>query len=455
MNMKTITYKLLIALLALFCVSNTMAQFSMEGELRPRLEVRNGFKKPILDSETPAAFVEQRARITTTYKKEKLGFKVSVQDVRIWGEVGQINKSDQLLSAHEAYGEIFLTAKSTFRIGRQEVIYDEARFFGNLDWAMQGRSFDALRYLYKDENGNQFDFMGAWNQRGFGDGAPEPAKLVGTSYSTITGGGANPRIFNLDLPKAQFMGYYKRTLSIGSVALMVLNDNYHPYDSITYSDFTLGLSPDFKFDKLKVGGQFYYTGGKAGKDLDLSGYMLNAYVQHTGIFSSPLIGFDYLTGDDVSTTDKIEGWSPKYGTNHKFYGFMDYFYVGNGHGGGNAGSAGLLDVYLNTNFKLGEKTSLLGHVHYFASTAERTNAVDGKAYSGMLGTELDVVVSYKIADGIAFKAGYSQMFGITDAMKQLKFGNPNAEISGMQNWGWVMLAFTPKLFTKEFEKKEL
>ena len=81
---------------------------------------------------------------------------------------------------------------------------------------------------------------------------------------------------------------------------------------------------------MKFGGQFYFTGGANGKTasggsyekIDLSGFMANAYVQFTGVKGSPLLGFDYLSGDDESTTDKVEGWAPKYGTNHKFYGFI-------------------------------------------------------------------------------------------------------------------------------------
>lgn len=445
--------RLFSLLIILVCATTTFAQFTLEGQYRPRTELRNGFKSPILSSQDPAFFTEHRARITAGYKSEKLGFKLSIQDVRIWGETGQINKSDQLLSAHEAYGEYFASGKSTFRVGRQEVIYDGHRLFGSLDWAMQGRSLDAVRYLFNDGKGTQFDLMAVWNQEGYGDGVPEPAKLTGTNYQIMSGGGANNRIFNLLLPKAQLMAYYKKAFKSGDIAIMVLNDMYNSNDSTTetHGNFTFGLTPNFTAGKVKFGGQFYYTGGANGKtyaggeyeNIDLGGFMANAYIQHTGIKGSPLLGADYLSGDDESTA-KVEGWSPKYGTNHMFYGFMDYFYVGNGHGGVDAKSAGLLDVYLKTNFKVSEKTTLMGHLHYFASTAGRTNATTGKSYEGTLGTELDLVVSHNLAQGIALNAGYSQLFGITDTMKQLKFGNPSMEISGMQSWAWVMIAFSPK-----------
>jgi hypothetical protein len=437
----------------LICASAAFAQLSLEGQYLPRTEFRNGFKRPIISEQDPAFFTEHRARITAGYKLDKLGFKFSIQDVRIWGETGTINKSDQLLSVHEAYGDYYASEKSTFRIGRQEVIYDDARFFGNLDWAMQGRSLDAVRYFYKDSKGNQFDAMASWNQTGYGDGNPEPTKLTGNNYTIVTGGGVNPRIFNLGLPKAQLMAYYKKTLKNSDFAFMLLSDISNSNDStnVTHSDITFGFTPNFKLKKLKLGGQFYYTGGAAGKTytdnahkkIDLGGFMASAFVQHTGIKGVPLLGFDYLSGDDPGTA-KVEGWSPKYGTNHKFYGFMDYFYVGNGHGGVNEKSAGLLDVYLKTTFKLSEKTTLMGDLHYFASAADRTNQATQKVYGGTLGTELDLVVSHVLAKGVVLKAGYSQIFGMTETMKQLKFGNPDQKIEGMQSWAWVMMAFTPK-----------
>ncbi len=446
--------RLFTAILILISAGASYAQFSLEGQLRPRTELRNGFKKPILPGQEPAVFTEQRTRLVAGYKAEKFAFKFSIQDVRIWGETGQINKSDQLLSAHEAYGDYYASKNSTFRIGRQEVIYDGHRLFGSLDWAAQGRSLDALRYLYKDEKGNQFDLMAAWNQAGYGDGSPEPAKLVGNAYAITTGGGTNTRIFNLALPKAQLMAYYKKTFKSGDIAFMVLDDIYDvdATSGENYSNVTLGFTPNFTTGKLKLGGQFYYTGGAAGKTatddsyetIDLSGYMLNAYIQHTGIAGKPLLGVDYLSGDDESTGDKVEGWAPKYGTNHKFYGFMDYFYVGNGHGGADAKSAGLLDIYLKTAFKLGEKSTLVGHLHYFASAEARTNATTGESYDGYLGTELDLVFNYALAKGVKLSAGYSQLFGISDTMKQLKFGDPTTEIGNMQSWGWLMIAFTPK-----------
>jgi len=442
--------KLLFTLGLLICAASTFAQFTVDGQYVARTEVRDGFKTPIKDNQKPAIFTEQRTRLITGYKMDKLAFKLSLQDVRIWGETGQVNKTDQSLSVHEAYADYVPSEKSTLRIGRQEVIYDDARFFGNLDWAMQARSLDAVRYMYKGES-TQFHVMASWNQGGIAQGIVEPTKLTGNTYTPVTGANSTTS-FNLGLPQSQLMAYYKKTFSKGDLAIMALKEFYSTNDSTSYGNYTIGLTPNFVLGKVKVGGQFYYTGGTAGKvyannsysNVDLSGYMFNAYLQLPSVKGAPLVGIDYLSGDDASTTDKVEGWNPAYGTNHKFYGYMDYFYVGNGHGGVNEKSAGLMDIYLKTNFKVSDKVKLMADFHYFASTADRTNATNKQVYKGMLGTELDLTCVVAITKEIELKAGYSQMFGITETMKQLKFSDPNASISGMQNWTYVMINFTPK-----------
>jgi hypothetical protein len=88
----------------------------------------------------------------------------------------------------------------------------------------------------------------------------------------------------------------------------------------------------------------------------------------------------------------------------------------------------------------------MGDIHYFASTADRTNATDGNKYGGTLGTEIDLVFAHAFTPEISLNIGYSQMVGISKTMKQVKFGNPNQEIPGLQNWGWVMISFSPKFF---------
>jgi hypothetical protein len=57
-------------------------------------------------------------------------------------------------------------------------------------------------------------------------------------------------------------------------------------------------------------------------------------------------GYEYLSGNSYNKTDKVYAFEPFYGTNHKFNGFMDYFYVGN-----HINSVGLHDAWLKYGYK--------------------------------------------------------------------------------------------------------
>ena len=77
------------------------------------------------------------------------------------------------------------------------------------------------------------------------------------------------------------------------------------------------------------------------------------------------LGVEAISGDDADTAGVTEAFLPHFGTNHKFNGFMDYFYVGN-----HVNSVGLLDVHASAVFKLGAKTTLLTKVLNFSGMEE-------------------------------------------------------------------------------------
>lgn len=134
----------ILAFLAVLLAFPTIGkgQFVMSSELRPRAEFRHGYKAPAFDGMTPAAFISQRSRINLNYKDEKMKAGISLQDVRVWGNVTQMNVSDNNFSVHEAWGEYFFTPTLSFKAGRMELVYDDSRMLGNVDWAQQARSHD-------------------------------------------------------------------------------------------------------------------------------------------------------------------------------------------------------------------------------------------------------------------------------------------------------------------------
>lgn len=144
-------FRLANLILTLFFVftNSVYAQFNVDGQIVQRGEYRHGYGKLIEENQDAAAFIAQRARINVQYELEKFKLYVSIQDVRTWGNTPQVKANDNFLSLHEAWAETFLTDNFSVKLGRQELNYDNFRFLGNLDWALQGRAHDFALLKYE------------------------------------------------------------------------------------------------------------------------------------------------------------------------------------------------------------------------------------------------------------------------------------------------------------------
>src|SRR5689334_13185415 len=151
-----------------------LAQFTVSGQVRTRSEFRNGQGTPHVRDTVPAFFTSQRTRLNFGYSGYRFKLYASVQDVRVWGQDGSsvnrytIDANDGFM-LHEAWGEISLvdtgkTVKNfTLKIGRQELVYDDVRLLGNLDWLQQARRHDAALIKF-EHKGWMIHLGGAFNQ---------------------------------------------------------------------------------------------------------------------------------------------------------------------------------------------------------------------------------------------------------------------------------------------------
>jgi hypothetical protein len=205
---------------------------------------------------------------------------------------------------------------------------------------------------------------------------------------------------------------------------------------------TLGVHVTFAKNKIKANASSYFQTGKIA-DSNLSAYNLSANFLYaiTTNFNAGL-GVEYLSGTDMdSSQSTIKSFNPLYGTNHKFNGWMDYFYVGN-----HINSVGLVDV--NSTLKYSKnKFSATLMPHIFSSAAPVVNSL-GEELGNALGTEVDLALGYNFTKDIQFQMGYSQMFA-TESMEVLKGGNKD----NTNNWAWVMLTVKPNLFSYSKQKE--
>ena len=423
--MSTKTFICILYLGVLFSSHFAFGQFSIGTQVRPRGEFRNGFKTLTEENRDPAFFIEQRSRFYAQYQGESFEMKVNFQDVRIWGATDQIYKTDpSLTNIFEAWGRYHFNDYWSLKIGRMALDYNNARFLGDLNWAAQGRSHDVALASYKnDSSGFQLDVGAAFNQNGF-----EPTKLFETDYL-----GVNNYKF------IQFAWLHK-TMPNGDISLLVHNDGRQVQaDTSVAMRQTYGLIGKRHLGLFEVGGEFYYQSGKNASNTNVNAFLLAAYATLKTKLTPVTLGFDYLSGSDINDTED-QAFAPLYGTNHKFYGLMDYFYVGNTHGqGGNV--TGLFDVYLKTKFKTGKSSALMAHAHLFNSAAELFNETDpAQTESRYLGTEIDLVYNLKLNEHIKLNLGYSQMFA-GESMELIK-ATPG-DHQAFNNWVWFMIDFNP------------
>lgn len=401
------------------------AQFALSGEYRPRAEYRHGYRS-LADSNMNAGFfIDQRARINLDYKSARYSFKLVLQDVRTWGSERQLTLGDgNGLTLHKAWARIKFGDKFAFKFGRQEIIYDDHRIFGNVEWAQQARSHDAAIIQFAT-NGWKADIGFAFNQ-------DKPQSI--TTFYTVTPG----------YKAFQTIWINKKTKHFNGSVLFLNNglEGGTLDDPKTIYSQTVGTHVGGNMNSWSAHLSLYYQGGKMNNDTTkISATLIGADLGYKiSDRVSLLIGYERQSGNSELNQDPNvnNAFTPFYGTNHKFNGFMDYFYVGN-----HIGSVGLSDVFVVVKYNL-SKFRLSGWAHSFYSTNDVADSSGSGKLSNGLGVEVDLVAAYKLAEGVNFAAGYSQMFA-TATMEAIKGGSKDAT----SNWAWFMITLKPKFFSTE------
>jgi hypothetical protein len=204
---------------------------------------------------------------------------------------------------------------------------------------------------------------------------------------------------------------------------------------------TFGTRFTYQKGNLNLASAFYYQMGKNAGNRDMEAmYAAFSADYKVSDFIGLNLGYEMLSGtsqkDALVTGYTDKSFTPLYGTNHKFNGHMDYFYVGN-HGS----SVGLQDVYGGIKFGKGIYTSYLT-AHYFLAASDVLDKSDlTKTMDASLGLELDYSFGIKLSDKVSAQMGYSHMFA-TETLVTLRGGNKDETA----NWVWAMLVFKPEFF---------
>lgn len=411
--------KLLLLLVIGFSLEIQAQEFDANLQLRPRFEYRNGFKTLLPEGQDGTSQISQRSRLNFNFKQEQLTVKLTLQNIRTWGDVPTTTTADKNgVAIFEAWAQYNFDEKWSTRIGRQVLSYDNQRIMGGIDWLQQGQSHDAVLVTFRPKN-QQLDLGVAYNSNA--------ENIIETPYT----------IANY---KAMQYAWYHTQVNDFGVSLLALNTGYEYANAdkkllVDYKQ-TFGTFLTYKTKKIDSDVAFY---GQTGKSTDQQVSAWNAALNFNyGITDSFKAGFGYefLSGKDMNDGSTVQkSFTPLFGTNHAFNGFMDYFYVGN-----HLNSVGLQDMFLKFNYNVNKwQFALMPHV--FTAPNKVINTSNEKLDS-YLGTEVDFTIGYNFKKDITLTGGYSQMFG-SKTLEFLKSG----DASRTNNWAWLMISINPRIFT--------
>jgi hypothetical protein len=428
-----------ITLLLMAVGLQAYGQFTIDGQILQRSEYRHGFGKLISEGQDPAIFLAHRARLQALYEMKNFTFYMSIQDVRTWGNSSQVKATDPYLSVHEAWAQVKLGENWSLKLGRQELNYDNYRFLGNLDWALQGRAHDFA--LAKYEKGNaKFHFGGAYNQ--------DAQTTSGNLFTT-------PNQY-----KVAQMARYENLWGNLQFSALFWNDgrqyfrkdnNGQVIEKDVFFRQTIGI-PTLKYIKgnSQISGFFYLQSGKDPVGRTVSAHNVSlAFNQKLGMDAEKgsgwtlSAGFEILSGTASDQTDKNKSYNPLYGTNHLFNGYMDLFYVANAH----ENTVGLQDYFIRSRYAFNKKLFFQGDYHAFLAAAKVLRQESPGVWTGLdssLGSEVDLSMGWILNDAVSIQGGYSQFFK-TNTMAYIQ-GSPN--LQNTQNWAYLMFIFRPTMKNK-------
>jgi Alginate export len=362
------------------------------------------------------------------------------------GSPGQPNDSDTDIGFHQAYFTLdkLFGAPLELQVGRQEVILDGHRLFGNTVWTQGMQSHDAVRLMHKHDN---MSVMYAFSK------AAETA-LRGDAGGVFAGGGSSDDVDDVDvhIGWANFKGLLGENSSTSAYLVLVDQDkNTGPPPTLGSGDFwTIGARQAGGVGDISYRGEFYYQTGKSnlpaptGGAGDLDAFMLGLRAgykaKNVPMKPSLTLWFDYLSGtsfSDAAAGDQSD-FRTLFDTGHKFYGLMDLFLGGPTGNGPTHPAAGLVDYAIKLSVQPLANTTLKADLHHF-EVAEDDLATGGASGPATLGQEIDLTLVHKYSASTKMVVGYSHFF----AADLLSFYNSSsaARINNYEDSDWFYLMF--------------
>lgn len=340
---------------------------------------------------------------------------IQIQDSRAFGREPGTLANTSNLDVHQAYFEIsnLWDRPIQLKVGRQEMLYGSQRLIGPVGFSNVGRAFDGIKLTF-GKNAN-FDLF---------------AMVINEGNIPVSGPATPSSTAGRENTDNQFYGVYykhrknpKYILDVYGLFQSNLNETIpgeNDLNRATIGTYNKGrFSSNFDFE-TEAALQF---GKRRGQDV--FAFMLTGsvgYTFQTAHKPSVRVGYDFLSGMDAGDDD-YKAFDTLFATNHKFYGFMDYFI----NVPLNTSGQGLHDFMIKAKVPFANKWNFNAHIHNFRTA---------KGEEKNLGNELDLVLNYKYNTGVSFVFGLA--FFIAGDLLEQRFTNDDI---GVWSYSTLQLNF--------------
>ncbi len=400
-------------------------------------------------------YIQSRIRLNANIKvNDSTSAFIQLQSNRTWGADGgnatassanvvgdgdsSVNDQDASVGIHQAYFVLknFATLPVDLQVGRQEVILDGHRLFGNTIWTMGMQAHDAIRLTHKHDNmslvylyiDSAEDAAPVGNN--INDRNDVESHVIYGSYQGILGGTLSTTFSYT----SDGCGSGGGTAVCGNLADDLYNFGFRQAGQLYGIDYRAEYYYQWGDADATAAGISGATGRAptSGTPVDRDAYMFGIRVGKTfkNVTMKPglTVWYDYLSGTSDSDLDganpTYKSFNTLFDTGHKFYGLQDLF-LGIGGGGSAGGTAGLglEDLAIKTKLSPMPGWTLKADYHWFwtaESVSGSRNAITTDGNVGdALGNELDVSLSNKYNANTNITLGFSN-FTTTTAFRSLR-----------------------------------
>jgi hypothetical protein len=366
-----------------------------------------------------SAYIEGRSSLTYGDERSRTGAG-AVPAPGAGGDGGP--EQDGPVDLHQAYFTLgnHKEFPVSLKVGRQELSYGDERLVGAFAWNNIGRVFDAVKVRAQTPwfaaeaftsklvlpVDNHFN---VWNDYNLFSGLYLTSKLVPKNTTELYFFARNDSVGSSFADPNAVLPFQTAAPAARDIYTVGARFKSNPGE---LGNFDYTVEGAYQFGNWKA------ATNSARLDQQAFAVMANGGYTFADAFGTPRVGLEYnfASGDSDPTDGKHETFDNLYPTNHKFYGYMDFFSWQNLH-----------DVRAIFTIKPTTRLSLAieGHGFWLADTHDNLYNAGGvsrgaganangfgrnPSYGSFVGTELDVIAGYALTKFANLEAGYGHFF---------------------------------------------